>query len=724
MFDFLKIFWKKVDTTNIRNFQDIIKVSNFYISEKKWEEAHKLLKTSKENEKTNSENYINNLDPKDKDFETKKTNILKSYNKNLHKLIDIESKLNKAENKFKFIPQTIRRYEDAIKSIKTLSYLKEWEKAKNVIKEIKTIEKKWFDNLLNTLEKEWDELNIESEKKKQLKIYQKKESQLEKILIKINEQERKYIEKRNNEKFKIRFKKIKNEIELLSKTWKSQQWLNLLKSFLEENKENSIVIKFYNKEKSKILKNIEFQKKKAEERLERNIKAEAMKLAWKTVKIEDEVINNKKKSYIDIIKEKFNFYNKFKEKIRRKRLIDEVTILIEENKSINKDMAERKLSKIHKWLIKEINESDLDWYDLYWKVLWADKISGDTFWINKEKNKYSFFLWDATWHWIKAWLIITLFTRLFNKFVWKVPLKELTFEINNGLKQDLQSRNFITWILFEIDKSNISTVKYVWMWHEPMLIYRKKTKKIEKLIPWWLAAGIRKIRNIDDVLIKKIKLEHWDIILTYSDWIVESKNPKWDFYWMNRLEESFKKVADSETKSSKIYSYIIDSLTLFRWGTSFDDDATVMLLQRDTEKDIQEKDSKYIRSISEKEGLTKKEGKKLEWKNKEQIVNEIKKIKKEKQLQLIIASLKKLYQVWEFLKLKQESIRYIKEWHIHKDINFYLKKALENETKYKISLKNKKIDNKYKVIEQLYKNWDYDTVIRELEDIISKDWEI
>jgi hypothetical protein len=49
---------------------------------------------------------------------------------------------------------------------------------------------------------------------------------------------------------------------------------------------------------------------------------------------------------------------------------------------------------------------------------------------------------------------------------------------------------------------------------------------------------------------------------------------------------------------------------------------------------------------------------------------------------------------------------------------------MSNEIKYKINLKNKKIENRYNIIEQLYKKWDYETVIRELEDIISKDWEI
>ena len=74
------------------------------------------------------------------------------------------------------------------------------------------------------------------------------------------------------------------------------------------------------------------------------------------------------------------------------------------------------------------------------------------------------------------------------------------------------------------------------------------------------------------------------------------------------------------------------------------------------------------------------------------------------------------------MQLKQEAIRYIKEWYIDKKINNYLKKALENENKYKIEQKNIKMQNKYNVLIWLYKKWDYDTVIKEVEDIILKDW--
>jgi len=54
--------------------------------------------------------------------------------------------------------------------------------------------------------------------------------------------------------------------------------MNLLQKFLEENKENSIVIKFYNSQKKNIQKNIEKQRKEEQEKLKRNAKNEALQL--------------------------------------------------------------------------------------------------------------------------------------------------------------------------------------------------------------------------------------------------------------------------------------------------------------------------------------------------------------------------------------------------------------------------------------------------------------
>ncbi len=723
-------FWKtKIDETQIKNIDDAMRIIKVFIKRKKWDKAHDLLSNTLHTEKTNLQEKIEEL-PQDETFTINKANLEKAFTLNISKIKEHESLLLKEESKYRFIPENIKKYEDAIKWIKTLMLLEDWEKAKKTLKEIKAIEKDWFDALVWRLNNEWDTVYAENEKESQLKSYNKKEEELNKMLQSIEQKELKAKEKKDKERFKIRFKKIKNEIDLLKKTWKSDYALKVLKNFLEENKHNSSVITFYNKQKWSLLKSIEKQRKKEDLKFQKNLKKEAMRLAWWTLKLSDEDDENTDNntnthtSILERIKWKLLIYKTLKERLRKKKLLDEVTLLIEENAQMNSELAKQKLANIHKGLTKEIFTDQMHWFDLYGKVLWSSKISGDTFWIHHWKKDHKFFIWDATWHWIKAGLIVTLLTKAFTSHAEKHNVVELTMKINNALKQDLQTRNFITWMLFQVDRENTNRIHYVWMWHEPLLVYRKETQKVEQIVAWWLAAWIRKIEDLSAIKAKDINVSDGDTLLIYSDWAIECQWINWTPLWIKRLSKIFWDIAQHGWTSTSIYKNLITQVLSHRWGSSFDDDVTMIVIKRDASADIQKKDSKYLKKLQSDEKLDKKDIKKLVWKDKIQIQTELKKIKKEKELNVIVTSLKKLYHLWEFITLKQEAIRFIKEWWVHKDINFYLKKAVENETKYKINLKNAKIANKYKVLEQLLKSWDFDTVIHQVEDIISKEWDI
>lgn len=419
-------------------------------------------------------------------------------------------------------------------------------------------------------------------------------------------------------------------------------------------------------------------------------------------------------------------YSAIKEKIKRKRIIDEINVLIEEDNKVNREIARKKLTNVHTGLIKEIRKSSMTGYQLYGKILWADKISWDTFGFHEDSEKYSFFLWDATWHGIRAGFIVTLLTRTFEKFVKKSSLEKLTFEINNELKQNLKSRNFITGVFFEIIKTSQNTVNFIGMWHEPMFIYRQSTGKVEKMIPGGLAAGIRIIKDIDQMRSKQIQLDDKDIVITYSDGIVEAKNEKWEYYGIDRLQKVFEDICHRQNNIEKVYSEIIEQVKVFKWGSaSFLDDTTILLFQRDMQKDIiQNEDDEYLEKVKKGSQLNNKEIKKLKGKSKSEIEQELEKIKQLKETKNIIRNLETLYYTGEMLKLKQEAIRYIKLWYVDKKINFYLKKAIANEWRYKIEQKEIKMRNKYNVLKELEKKWDYDTVIRKLEDIIAKDGNI
>ena len=609
----------------------------------------------------------------------------------------------------------VKAFSSAIKAIKIYTEIFEFEKAKKWIQEILFKEKKSLEDYLNSTK------DSENKKAKEKKEFDKKNQILKKLSQEVNDLEKKYNEKIEKERFQVRFKWIETEINNLLWQSKTNEAMILLNSFYEENKDKIIVINFYKKQKAIIQKVIDKKIWRLEDRTKVNAKLEAMNLIWEKYKEEKKEIEiQKTKNFFERIKEKIKEWKKIQEKKWEKKLLDEISILIEENNKIKKSLAEKKLEKIHSGLIKELHFENMIWFDLYWKILWADKISGDTFGIEENKNNYLMFLWDATGHWVKAWFIISVFNKVFSSLKDK-KISEIFFEINNQLKQTLESRNFVTWALFEINKET-AHINYAWMWHEPILIYRAKERKVEVKVLWWLAAWIRIIKNMDQVKIKELTLEDDDILMIFSDWIVETKWLNWNFYWIESLKKSFEVIARTEKNIRNIYNMLIQELTTFKWWTKFLDDASILLLKREKERDLIKIWDILLKEIAEKEKLKKEEIKKLEWESRKEINKKLEEIRRQKETQRIIKVLWDLYYSWEILQLKQEAIRYIKEWYIDKKINNYLKKALENENKYKIEQKNIKMQNKYNVLIWLYKKWDYDTVIKEVEDIILKDW--
>lgn len=636
----------------------------------------------------------------------------------------LSSIFGKEEEK-KVVLEEIKDFDWAMRSINYFMNIKNWAKAKAWIAEIKIKEEKAFNAL-------YDKIDILKEKNRQKDLYYKKVLKIEKLSNKIENEEILYNEKKETEKAKIKLVQIKAKLDDLIWSKKYYEALDLITTFFEENKNSVVIINFYNKWKNKIQKKIKKYEKLKEKEMSNNIKKEAELLIWENINLWTDNANkneNTKKrfNFFKWLWEKINLYKKIKQNLKEKRLIDEVTLLIESQNEVDELARKSRLENIHMWLVKELDNDNLLWYELYAKILWRDKISWDTFWFVEDDKNYKFFLWDATWHWIQAWLIVTLLTRLFYNFSKDNFLEKLVYEVNNWLKQDLKSWNFITWIFFEVDKVNLNNIKYVWMWHEPMLIFRKKTMEVEKYIAWWLAAWIRIINDINNIKTHNIKLNDWDIVFIYSDWIVESRNKDNQLLWIDWLAAILKKVCIkySEVKITDMYTSIMEEVRSYRWwSTNFYDDATIFILKRNTNKDLMDKSSIYLKDLSIKEGLSRKNIKELEWKTKEEIEKKLEKIRKEKQLSLILSNLDKLYVTWEILKLKQESIRYIKEWFIHKKINRFLKKAIQNERKYKIDLKEQKMKSKYIVLKELLKKWSYNTVIAECNEIIAGDWNI
>ena len=221
----------------------------------------------------------------------------------------------------------------------------------------------------------------------QQKIYDKNKKILEKLKQEYEVKKFKYENEIERKKFQVRFESMKKEIKSLYLTGKNADALNLLNSFFEENKNQPQIVNYYTSEKKKILKNIERSKEKERSKIKENAELEALRLAGLSRKIQQEDFEKKqqeeseKKSsgFFGKIKEKMSFHRKIKERIEKKKLIDEVKLLLDEQNKAKEEIASRKLENIHKGLIKELEKKNMIGYDLYGKILGSDSISGDSF---------------------------------------------------------------------------------------------------------------------------------------------------------------------------------------------------------------------------------------------------------------------------------------------------------------------------------------------------------
>lgn len=622
--------------------------------------------------------------------------------------------------------QKINTFNDAVRAIKAYIYLSEWSKARSAINDIKQKEEVAYRDLEEKIK---DNFKLISPQKK---IYEKNFKIIENLERNYEIKKIKYERHIEWERFKVRFKSIKNEIQKIYSQWENNDALNLLNHFLEENKDKSEVVTYYAKEKKRILVNIKKLQWKDKKKIQDNADLEAIRVAGLTIKSKEEEKTKKREEKEDRHQQKFfyklinsiHFYKRLKVKRQRKKLIDEVKILLEEQTKAKEEIAEKKLENIHKWLIKELEKKNMLWFDIYGKILGSDKISGDSFGFAETKNKYIFYLGDATGHGVRAGLIVSVLSKTFQENATKEDIINLTLTVNNTLKESLQSKNFVTWLFFELDKSYRNAFNVSWMGHEPIIIYRHKSKTIERVVAGWLAWGIRLIKKAEDIKPKTLEFLNKDIVLTYSDGVLETKGESNKIYGIERLEQIFLQSAQANNDIRKIYQDIIEDLKLYRGGSSFSDDTSVLMFRRNEMKDIINTGSSEIEALKVKEGLSNKDIRRLEGKTKWDLREELEEIKKEKQTANIIMILKWLYISGEFLKLKQEAGRYIKEGYVHKNINYYLKKAVENEEGYKVKQRNIKMQNTYNVLLELYKKKDFNTVIQECNEIIAQDWNI
>ena len=252
--------------------------------------------------------------------------------------------------------------------------------------------------------------------------------------------------------------------------------------------------------------------------------------------------------------------------------------LLHHNKRIEEELNLAKA--VQEALLPTLNEKNKI-YEYYAKYKSLEKVSGDFFDIIQiTENKIGILMLDVSGHGVASALVTAMAKVAFNTNATKIDdISKIFFEINNELVTFLGESDYYLTAFLGILDFETQKLEYVNAGHSSPYIYRHKNGHIDTLEVTSFYVGA--MEDIDFEA-KITKLDENDILLIYTDGIIEAMNKESKLYSDERLYNVFIETASSIKKSSdnnyikKIVDEIIKDLKIFKEGQKQNDDISII----------------------------------------------------------------------------------------------------------------------------------------------------
>ena len=205
----------------------------------------------------------------------------------------------------------------------------------------------------------------------------------------------------------------------------------------------------------------------------------------------------------------------------------------------------------------------------------AKEIGGDYYDYSIRNNNLSITIADVSGKGIPAAFLMALSRSMLKtiNYVSNIgPSKELNL-FNKIIYNDITEDMFITMMNAKFDMET-SIMTYSSAGHNPLLVYKKNEDKVELLGTKGVAIGF-----IDNYLYKEnnVELTNGDIVVFYTDGIIECENSKRELFGIERLKEILYRV--KELSAEEIKDVILSEIESFRKDYEQSDDITFVILK-------------------------------------------------------------------------------------------------------------------------------------------------
>ena len=221
---------------------------------------------------------------------------------------------------------------------------------------------------------------------------------------------------------------------------------------------------------------------------------------------------------------------------------------------------------------------ELPGWDLAASLVPARQTSGDFFdFFKLDDNRLGIIIADVADKGLGAALYMALGRTLLLTFAHAYPENPaaVLHATNQRMLSDARAQMFITAFYGVLDLETGRLIYSNAGHHPPMLIRKNAPMGLQRLNPNGMALGIDEEAAWVAI---SLKIERDDVLLLYTDGVVEANNPKGEFYGMTRLGETAQRIA--RQPSQWIIRAIHEDVLSFQEDVAQSDDMTLVCIRK------------------------------------------------------------------------------------------------------------------------------------------------
>lgn len=250
---------------------------------------------------------------------------------------------------------------------------------------------------------------------------------------------------------------------------------------------------------------------------------------------------------------------------------------VNEKRRLEQELAQA--SEIQRILLPKKNPALSD-FSLAATYRPARHVSGDYYdYVKVDRDHYGVAIADVCGKGIAASLIMAMCrSSLRSNAAENLSPAKVLHEVNASIFPDIREDMFVSFLYLILERdSDVISISNAG--HEPPLVRRGKTGKVEENEVPGMAVGVDK-GSVFSRIVKdhQILLEKGDIILLYTDGLIEAVNRNGEEYGFERFKQSFED-AKGDTAADVLES-VLSEIEDFAEGTHATDDITLIAVEK------------------------------------------------------------------------------------------------------------------------------------------------